>query len=208
MDIHPPEGPTHSFKDFAIHIGVVTIGILIALSLEGIRETIHEHRLVREARENFRVEILADQQHMKLELANVQTLTRNTDKIIADLPTLAQNPAQLKARVDVLAPSLYFFSSSSWSGALSSGALSHMSAEEVSHYAGFDFSVRSYTSMEDRVLPMQLALQSYVDSRKAFGPQEIAETEEQLRNYELFTKLMTHVGTECTRDFQAALPPN
>jgi hypothetical protein len=208
MDIHPPEGPTHSFKDFAIHIGIVTIGILIALSLEGIRETVHEHRLVRETRENFRIEILADQRHMKLELANVQTLTRNTDKIIADLPTLAQSPAQLKARVDALAPSLYFFSSSSWSGALSSGALSHMSAEEVSHYVGFDFSVRSYTSLEDRVLPMELALQSYVDSRNSFGPQEIMETEMQLRNYELFTKLMAHAGAESTQDFQAALPPN
>ena len=33
MDIHPPEGPVHSFKDFLFHLLTVTIGILIALSL-------------------------------------------------------------------------------------------------------------------------------------------------------------------------------
>jgi hypothetical protein len=207
MDIHPPEGPTHSFKDFAIHIGIVTIGILIALSLEGIRETIHEHRLVREARANFRIEILEDQQHMRLELDNVESLTRKIDAIIADLPRLSRNAAQLKTRVDGLAPSLYFLSSSSWTGALSSGALAHMSAEEVGHYAGFDFSVHAYTTLEDRVLPIQLALLSYVDSRKTFGSQEIMETERQLRNYALYTKLMAHAGIEAMQDFQAALPP-
>ena len=31
MEIHGPEGPTKSFKDFLIHIVIVTIGILIAL---------------------------------------------------------------------------------------------------------------------------------------------------------------------------------
>ena len=51
MEIHGPEGPTNSFKDFAIHIVIVTIGILIALGLEGIRESIYEHRIVRDARE-------------------------------------------------------------------------------------------------------------------------------------------------------------
>jgi hypothetical protein len=36
---------------------IVTVGILIALGLEGIRETISTHRVVRDARENFRVEL-------------------------------------------------------------------------------------------------------------------------------------------------------
>jgi hypothetical protein len=97
MDIHPPEGPTHSFKDFAIHIGVVTIGILIALSLEGIRETIHEHRLVREARENFRIEMLQDQAHMKREISNVQDLFQRANTIIADLPTPRIQPTSKHA---------------------------------------------------------------------------------------------------------------
>jgi hypothetical protein len=47
MDIHGPVGPTRSLKEFAVHIGIVTIGILIALGLEGIRMAINARRLRR-----------------------------------------------------------------------------------------------------------------------------------------------------------------
>jgi hypothetical protein len=36
MEIHPSQGPIHSFKDFLFHLLTVVIGILIALSLEGL----------------------------------------------------------------------------------------------------------------------------------------------------------------------------
>jgi hypothetical protein len=112
MEIHGPEGPTKSFKDFAIHIVIVTIGILIALGLEGIRETIHEHRIVNEARENFRVELEEDQRFARLELANTRGMQVQIKKIVADLPELRQHPDQLAARIAKIQPSFYFFSSS------------------------------------------------------------------------------------------------
>ena len=70
MEIHGPEGPTNSFKDFLIHIVIVTIGILIALGLEGIRETIYVHRVVRDARENFHVELVGNRRNLDRELKN------------------------------------------------------------------------------------------------------------------------------------------
>jgi len=38
VDLHVPEGPIRSLKDFLLHIVIVTIGILIALGLENTRE--------------------------------------------------------------------------------------------------------------------------------------------------------------------------
>jgi hypothetical protein len=29
MDLHPPGGPVRSFKDFLVHLGIVTLGILL-----------------------------------------------------------------------------------------------------------------------------------------------------------------------------------
>jgi hypothetical protein len=79
MDIHAPEGPTHSFKDFLIHIVIVTIGILIALGLEGVRETVYEHRIVRDARENFHAELQANRANLDKELLNdSKTPSRST----------------------------------------------------------------------------------------------------------------------------------
>jgi hypothetical protein len=40
MDLHPPGGPVRSVKDFFVHIGVVILGILIALGLEQLVEAL------------------------------------------------------------------------------------------------------------------------------------------------------------------------
>jgi hypothetical protein len=206
MEMHPLASAPHSFKDLAIHIGIVTVGILIALSLEGVRESIHEHGLVRDARASFRLEIEPDIRQMTLELAKVDTANHATQAVIADLPTLANDPVELKQRVDAIFTSGYSLTSSSWAGALSSGALSHMSADEVSRYAGFDYDVRFYTDMEVRAMTQEIDLHSYVDSRRSFSPEEMVEVEQKLRSFEELTQGMSHVGGEGIRDMKKALP--
>ena len=52
MDIHPPIGRAESLKEILTHIFIVTVGILIALSLEGVRESWREHVIANEARES------------------------------------------------------------------------------------------------------------------------------------------------------------
>ena len=37
MDIHPPGEPILTFKQAAVHLVIITAGILIAFSLEGVR---------------------------------------------------------------------------------------------------------------------------------------------------------------------------
>jgi len=61
MDVHGVEGPLHSWKDFFLHLATITIGILIALSLEGILEWSHHRSLVREARESLNSEMRDNQ---------------------------------------------------------------------------------------------------------------------------------------------------
>jgi hypothetical protein len=53
MDIHPPDEPIHSWRDVALHLGIVTVGILIALGLESLVEWRHHAALANEARENI-----------------------------------------------------------------------------------------------------------------------------------------------------------
>src|SRR5437762_5766233 len=57
MEIHAPERPVHSARDAITHLVLITAGVLIALSFEGVA-TWREHRaLVREARANLTSEI-------------------------------------------------------------------------------------------------------------------------------------------------------
>ena len=38
MDVHAPHEPINTWRDFALHLIIVTIGLLIALSLEALVE--------------------------------------------------------------------------------------------------------------------------------------------------------------------------
>jgi len=61
MDVHPPHAPLHTWKDFWIHLGTITIGLLIAIGLEQSVEALHhlhqrralEADLREEARKNL-----------------------------------------------------------------------------------------------------------------------------------------------------------
>jgi hypothetical protein len=41
LDVHPPHEPVHGWRDFFVHPATITIGLLIALSLEGCVEWRH-----------------------------------------------------------------------------------------------------------------------------------------------------------------------
>ena len=60
VDVHPPQGGIHSWRDFYIHLIVITLGLLIALGLEGIVEWGHNRHLVHTAEANLRAELLAN----------------------------------------------------------------------------------------------------------------------------------------------------
>ena len=49
LDVHVPHEKIHGLRDFFLHLFTITIGLLIALSLEGCVEWQHHRHLVREA---------------------------------------------------------------------------------------------------------------------------------------------------------------
>ncbi|MGB6110982.1 MAG: hypothetical protein WBG35_07645, partial [Acidobacteriaceae bacterium] len=56
MDIEPPHGPIETWRDFFVHLVIITLGLLIALALEGVVGYIHERHLVHEANANITFE--------------------------------------------------------------------------------------------------------------------------------------------------------
>jgi hypothetical protein len=205
MEIHGPEGPTKSFKDFFIHIVIVTIGILIALGLEGVRETIYVHRIVRDARENFRVELEGNRQSLDKELKNDRETLARVGQIIADLPRLLKNPAHFRARVAELYPSGYFFSSARWEAALSTGALGHMSVDKVNQYAGTNFLVHAYTNLELQTNTDWQQLEAFASAHENPTPQEMDTGVEKLFLYRADTRSLKQVAEEFSGALNRAL---
>ena len=181
MDIHAPESPVHSFKDFAIHISIVTCGILIALGLEGIRESVHERHLVKETRENFRHEMLANKDQMNNECARVGSYEKNLKSLVDDAPTLSlQDPATFAARLNVDRTPNYILSWQAWQAALSTGALAHMSTDEVTAYSSAADGIKIYSGLQDEIRPLESTLKANVAAHPHPNPDQAATEIEQL----------------------------
>jgi len=62
MDVHAPHAPLHTWKDFWIHLGTITIGLLIAIGLEQSVEWMHHlhqrHVLEADLREEARKNLI------------------------------------------------------------------------------------------------------------------------------------------------------
>jgi hypothetical protein len=90
MDVHAPHEPLHTWRDFWIHLGTITIGLLIAISLEQSVEGLHHvhqrHQLEKDLRaEGERnIEIVAkDAQVLAATRAWELSLRKNVDAVRA-----------------------------------------------------------------------------------------------------------------------------
>lgn len=71
MDVHPPHGNIHSWRDFFVHLSIITLGLLIALGLEGLVEWGHNKHLLHRAEAN-----------LKSELQQNRTTLENDEKVL------------------------------------------------------------------------------------------------------------------------------
>ena len=134
MDIHPPHSPIRSLRDFAIQLITITAGVLIALSLEGLRETYREHVLVSEAHEMLAREIADNRKDVENVLGSLHDQRQN---LVVALRFADDLLARKHTDVRELSLKLDFaeLSNASWTGAERTGALGHMSYADVRKYA-------------------------------------------------------------------------
>jgi hypothetical protein len=134
MDLHPPGGPVRSVKDFFVHIGVVTLGILIALGLEQLVESHHRANLAKIAVAGFRQELKYNEGQVREMLARMPELQGKIDTAIAKLAPNA-GPGNAAASIDYPGISMDLVSTASWDTAIATQALNELPFEAVTRYA-------------------------------------------------------------------------
>jgi hypothetical protein len=205
MDIHAPEGPVHSLKDFSLHILIVTIGILIALALEGLRETVREHHQLRETRELVHYELQANLAKIAQQRRAFTTSRAEIDLLTQDLPQQARDPQKLAAAVEALDPGFYFFTSASWQTALSTGVLDHMTTTEVNRFVGFNLSVQNYNTIQNAAVERWFDAFAYFHGRNTISPQDVELGREKLVLLSIQEKALEHLLDEMEDDDRKAL---
>ena len=73
LDVHPPHSPTHTWKDFFIHIATIVVGLLIAVGLEQTVEAVHHHHQREDLIAAFRGECERNTKLADLNITNMQS---------------------------------------------------------------------------------------------------------------------------------------
>jgi hypothetical protein len=93
LDVHPPHHPTHTWKDFFIHIATIVVGLIIAVGLEQAVEALHHHHQREELREALlqdNLKALRDDRELeRYALNRVQWLSARIDDLTVALHTRA-----------------------------------------------------------------------------------------------------------------------
>jgi hypothetical protein len=133
MDIHRPKA-AHSLREFAVEIGTIICGILIALGLEQLAEWSHARHEVREAREAVNAELASDGGRL--------ALTASQDVCADARLKLLEDWTDGKARIDSTnlasidnRPLIPTLRTSAWDIAKTGAVASHMSVPDRLAYA-------------------------------------------------------------------------
>ena len=154
LDVHAPHEPIHGVKDFLLHLLTITVGLLIAVGIEGCVELHREHKLVKEARATLREEIEDNSKVMEGALQDLQKEKSRVQKDMDLLTRIQVNPKDQVADGPSIDAS---FSNKSlketaWKTAQTTGALSFMPYAEAQKYADIYQSQNEFLAAQDKIV--------------------------------------------------------
>ena len=193
MDLHAPGAPIHTLKDFFVHLGIVTLGILIALGLEQLVEMHHRSVIAREAVAAFRREIADNEQNVKDEIAAMPELRA---KIAAAVQKLMSPVAPGATEEPIAYPgiNLDFTSSASWDTAIATQALNDIPYDAVRLYAEAFVTLRLFLDEERAGVVIWRDLRRFGTSPAALTKEQRVALIEDLRRYDSFTYAIDSIG--------------
>jgi hypothetical protein len=160
MEIHAPDKPILTVKEALVHLCIVTIGILIALSFEGALEWRHHRALVREARTKIATEMRDNRKELQTTRDRIDRMVKQmkdgADAI--DVMAASLSPAVVERFFSPAGPPYVLWgytvaelTRSSYATAESTGALGFMEYDEVKKYAEIYNFQDTYTRQQMQV---------------------------------------------------------
>jgi hypothetical protein len=170
LDVHPPEHGIHGVRDFLLHLLTITVGLLIAISLEQSVEAVHHRHQRREAEETIHRELLE----------NRDTLTRARTGMTLEQKNLVMILDYLQARLqnrtaDAAGLNLQFsegaLQDAAWRTANTTGVTTYMDYTQVQLFSAAYKEQAQFEEMEQQALLEYLQLDSFVV--RGFDPKSV-----------------------------------
>lgn len=175
MEIHAPK-PAHTLKDFLLELLTITIGILIALSLEGVVQWVHHRTLVHEVEANLATEIGENQHELKTAVDSLNKTEAQLMHLLDSIHGLEQNrknPFELNQSLNWTIAELH---ATSWNTAASTGALAYMSYPEVKRYTRVYDLQQKFQDLQSRGFEAAISVYG-ATARLSKDPGKISDTQ-------------------------------
>jgi hypothetical protein len=154
LDVHAPHHPIGGWKDFFVHLVTITVGLLIAVGIEGCVELHREHKLVGEARATMREEIQHNSESMNGALKNLKTQRAMMKKNIEALTKIQENPKDRAAQDASISAdySIVGLRDTAWRTAQTTGALGFMPYAEAQRYSDVYGAQKDFLDQQNKIL--------------------------------------------------------
>ncbi len=153
LDVHAPHERIAGFQDFLLHLLTITVGLLIALSLEGLVEWRHHVHLVEKAQETLHAELVYNAAQFHKALEQVQEQRAIVDTNLHALARIQENPSDKAAQNENLRATLRGIGlrDTAWKTAQATGALGYMPYDEAERYADVYQNHADYIEAEQKI---------------------------------------------------------
>ncbi len=164
LDVHPPHAPTHTWRDFFIHIATIVIGLLIAIGLEQSVEYFHHRHQLHQLHQDLHAESLRNL-HIALADIDDSEALRTRDMAIYQEVVVAHRDHRAPVLHTTLSHSSYVKpASAAWTVAQQSGILGLLPRDEAQRY------VRVYSLVDQSSGVIAQGNAAYSKLRDALSP--------------------------------------
>ena len=194
MDVHAPHEPIHTWRDFALHLLIVTIGLFIALSLEALVERLHQRHLLHTAETNLHIELHDNRDYLADDERHLDLTAAHLQHDIALLTARKSNPA--------LPDSLSFgwhwdgMQDSAWTTARDSGALTLMPFDTQQAWSVI-YAQQNSVNQQASVYIADIYRAAAPTKGRAFDQLTSAELDQSIANLQLSLADLDHLRDLC-----------
>ena len=162
LDVHPPHSPTHTWKDFFIHVGTICVGLLIAIGLEQTVEYFHHQHQLHHFEEALRNESQLNLDKTDNDIALLREVLRaeetNRASLLAAMATGSHTPVRFVDLPLSSSPSGYVWlapTDAVWSAARDGNLLPSIPEERATNLVRLNIVITSLIEIQHQLFDQE-----------------------------------------------------
>jgi hypothetical protein len=191
-------------KDFLVHIGIVTVGVVIALGLGQLVEAYHRSRMAAETLEGFRREITFAETQVQQVLDIIST---SRGQIETEIAKLSMPPTPGAAPEPIEYPAVFYqlIRKASWQTAIETQVLSTLPPDKVRGCELAYEELQFFVDLERTGVGYHDNLHAYGDNAASLSAEDRHALIKELRRYEAFSRFLKLAGEDTLKTCASAL---